>query len=329
MHVSFAEKAADAGIPGSRSREQDGPGRQEGELNRRVLVSLLSEEQDFQVMQAEDAREVGRRLDLDVEVVFAESHAVMQIQQLFKAIHAPEEERPAAIVVEPTVGEGFERVARNATRAGMGWILLDVRASYIDELRTAHPKLAVGMIGADQEEVGRIQGRQCRALLPDGGRVLSVQGPADATVTHDRSEGLHEVLGEDFEVRVLNGSWTADSGDQAVMSWLRLKTAEAFQPEIVAAQNDLMGIGVRKALTTNRPDWAAVPYLGCDGLLEGGRKQVDEGNFAGTVITPSNTGPALEVVERWLGTGEVPPRELILRPESYPPLSEIQPWGES
>jgi ABC-type sugar transport system substrate-binding protein len=298
-------------------------------LSRTVLVSLLSEEQDFQVMQAEDARATGERLDLDVEVVFAQSHAVVQIQQLFKAIHAPEDERPAAIVVEPTVGEGFERVARNATRAGIGWLLVNIRTSYIDEFRATHPKLAVAMIGTDQEEVGRIQGRQCRALLPDGGRVLSVQGPADSTVTHQRSEGLHEVLGEDFEVRVLNGSWTADSGDKAVMSWLRLKSAEAFQPEIVAAQNDLMGIGVRKALTTNRPDWAAIPYLGCDGLVEGGRRQVDEGNFAGTVIAPSNTGPALEHLKRWLDTGEVPPRETVLSPESYPPVGEMQPWGES
>jgi ABC-type sugar transport system substrate-binding protein len=294
-----------------------------------VLVSLLSQEQDFQIMQAEDARETGRRLGLDVEVTFAESHAVVQIQQLFKAIYAPEGERPAAIVVEPSVGEGFERVARNAARAGIGWLVVDMRTSYIDEFRAAHPKLAVAMVGSDQEEVGRIQGRQCRALLPDGGRVLSVQGPADSTVTHDRSEGLHEVLADDFEVRVLNGAWTADSGDKAVMSWLRLKSAEAFQPEIVAAQNDLMGIGVRRALTTNRPDWAAIPYLGCDGLPEGGRKQVDEGNFAGTVIAPSNTGPALELIKRWLDTGEVPPRELVLSPEPYPPIGEIQPWGES
>ena len=235
-------------------------------MSAKVLVSLLSEDQDFQVMQAEDARETGRRLGMDVEVVFAESHAVQQIQQLFKAIHAPEGERPAALVVEPAVGEGLERVARNAVRAGIGWFLVNIRAGYVDELRRAHPKVPVTMVGTDQVEVGRIQGRQCRALLPDGGRVLSVQGPADSTVTHQRSEGLLEVLGEDFEVRTLNGDWTSVSADKAVMAWLRLTSAAAFQPDIVAAQNDLMGIGVRKAFTTNRPDWATVPYIGSDGL---------------------------------------------------------------
>jgi len=292
-------------------------------------VSLLSEEQDFQVMQAADAREVGARLGLDVEVVFAEGQAVVQSQQLLKAVHAPEGERPVAIVVEPTVGEGFERVARNATRAGIGWFLVDIHVSYVDQLRTVHPALPVAMIGADHVEIGRIQGRQCRALLPEGGRVLNVRGPEDSTVTYQRAEGLDEVLGEGFEVRVLNGNWSAKSGDKAVMTWLRLKTAEPFQPDVVAAQNDLMALGVRRAFTTNRPDWANIPYLGCDGLPEGGQKQVNEGAYAATVIAPSNTGPALEWVVRWLENGELPPREVIMSPTSYPPVADLQPWGAS
>jgi ABC-type sugar transport system substrate-binding protein len=298
-------------------------------LKPKVLVSLLSEEQDFQLMQAADARESGARLGIDVEVTYAQGQAVTQSQQLLKAVHAPEGERPVAILVEPTVGEAFERVARNAARAGIGWFLVNLRASYVDQLRTAHPALPVAMIGTDQVEIGRIHGRQCRALLPDGGRVLNVRGPEDSTVTYQRAEGLDEVLGEGFEVRVLNGDWTAASADKAVMTWLRLKTAEPFQPDVVAAQNDLMALGVRRAFTVNRPDWADIPYLGSDGLPEGGQKRVNEGAFAATVIAPSNTGPALEWVARWLENGELPPREVIMTPTSYPPVADLQPWGAS
>jgi ribose transport system substrate-binding protein len=295
----------------------------------RVLVSLLSEEQEFQVLQAEDARASGARLGLDVEVAFAEGHAVVQIQQLFKAIHAPEEERPVAIVIEPTTGEGLERVARNAVKAGIGWILVNIRPGYVDELREAHPEVPIGIVSTDQMEIGRIQGRQCRALCPDGGRILSLQGPADSTVTHERSEGMKEVLGEAYEVRVLNGSWTAASGDKAVMSWLRLKTAETFQPDIVAAQNDVMGVGARKALTTHRSDWAGVPFLGCDGLPDGGQRLVAEGAFAATVITPSNTGPCLELVSRYVKEGKKPPRDVVLSPVSHPPVVQLRPWARS
>jgi ABC-type sugar transport system substrate-binding protein len=295
----------------------------------RVLVSLLSDEQEFQVMQAEDARATAARLGLEVDVAFAEGHAVVQIQQLFKAVHAPEGERPAALVVEPATGEGLERVARNAVRAGIGWMLLNIRPGYLDELRDAHPELPIGVVSTDQVEIGRIQARQCRALLPEGGRILSLQGPADSSASHERSEGMREILGDEYEVRALNGSWTAASGDKAIMSWLRLKTAETFQPDIVAAQNDAMALGARKALSTHRQDWAHVPFLGCDGLPEGGQRLVADGSFAATIVSPSNTGPCLELIGKWARSGERPPREVLLTPVSHPPLAQLRPWSHS
>lgn len=291
----------------------------------KVVVALLNADQEFQQLQAKDARESAARLNLDVEVAFAEGHAVVQIQQLFKHIHAPEAERPAAIVVETTTAEGLERVARNAVKAGIGWILVNARVSYVDELRQAHPELPIAMLGADQREVGRIQGRQCRALLPSGGNVLYVQGPADSSVTLGRLEGLKEVLGEGFEVRSLNGDWTEASGEKALVAWFRLKTAEAFRPDVLACQNDSMAAGARKAILERRRDWTVLPFLGCDGLPEGGQRMVTQGLLAATVITPSNTGPALEIVARWLRTGEVPPRETLLSPRSYPPEDRLRP----
>jgi ribose transport system substrate-binding protein len=285
----------------------------------KVVVALLNAEQEFQQLQAKDARATAARLGLQAEVSFAEGHAVVQIQQLFKHIHAPEAERPVAIVVETVTGEGLERVARNAVKAGIGWILVNARVSYVDELRQAHPGLPIAMLGSDQREVGRIQGRQCRALLPDGGNVMCVQGPADSTVTLDRFEGLKEALGAGFEVRGLNGAWTEASGEKALVAWLRLKTAEAFRPDVVACQNDSMAAGARQALLEHRREWSSVPFLGCDGLPEGGLKMVTQGRLAATVVTPSNTGPALELVARWLQTKHVPPREVLLPPRSHPP----------
>jgi len=293
----------------------------------KVVVALLNAEQEFQQLQAKDARESAARLKLDVEVAFAQGHAVVQIQQLFKHIHAAEAERPVAIVVEAATGEGLERVARNAAKAGIGWILVNARVAYVDELRQAHPGLPIAMLGADQREVGRIQGRQCRALLPKGGNVLCVQGPADSSVTLDRFEGLKEALGTGFEVRGLNGDWTEASGERALVAWLRLKTVEAFRPDALACQNDSMAAGVRKAILEHRRDWTARPFLGCDGLPEGGQRMVAQGLLAATVIIPSNTGPALEIVARWLQAQQTPPREVQLASRSHPPEDRIRPRG--
>jgi len=293
----------------------------------RVLVALLNAEQEFQQLQAKDARETGTRLGLDADVVFADGHAVVQIQQLFKPIHAPEGERPAAILVEAATAEGLERVARNAVKAGIGWMLINARVSYVDELRAAHPELPIAMVGSDQLEVGRLQGRQCRALVPGGGNVLCLQGPADSAATQGRFAGLKEALGAGFEVRALNGDWTESSGAKAIGSWLRLKTAEAFRPDVVACQNDSMAAGARKALREQRREWGDLPFLGCDGLPEGGRRMVAEGLLAATIVTPSNTGPALEAVARWLRTKELPPPDIKLSPSSHPPVPQIRPRG--
>jgi len=295
----------------------------------KVVVGLLTAEQEFQQLQAKDAREAAARLGLEAEILFADGNGVKQIQQLFRHIHAAEGERPVAIVVEAAAGDGLERVARNAVGAGIGWILVNTRVAYVDGLRAAHPGLAIGMVGTDQKEVGRIQGRQCRSLLPGGGHVLCVQGPEYSTVTLDRFTGLREALGAGFDVRPLNGDWTDASGERAVASWLRLSTAGAFPPDVVACQNDSMALGARRALARQRPDWASAPLLGCDGLPEGGMKMVAAGELAATIVTASNTGPALELVSRWKRTGEVPPPEVLLPPRSYPPEDRLRPRRRS
>jgi ABC-type sugar transport system substrate-binding protein len=293
----------------------------------KVVVGLLKAEQEFQQLQAREAREAAARLGLDVEVLFAEGHAVVQIQQLFRHIHAPEAERPAAIAVEPATAEGLERVARNAVAAGIGWIVMAARVDYVDALRAEHPGRLVSQVGADQREVGRIHGRQCRALLGERGRVLSVQGPADSTAASDRAEGLKETLGPGFEVRALSSDWTEGGGEKAVASWLRLKTTEAFRPDVVACQNDAMAAGARRAVLAHRMEWASLAFLGVDGLPEGGLKLVAQGQLAATVVTPSNTGPALEMVARWLKAKQAPPAEVRLAPRSHPPEGELRRRG--
>jgi ABC-type sugar transport system substrate-binding protein len=288
----------------------------------KIVVGLLNDQQDFQKMQAADARAAAARAGLDVEVVFAESHAVVQIQQLFKHIHAPEAERPAAIVVEPATAEGLERVARNAVRAGMGWMLVNGNVRYIDGLRQERPDLPIGNVAVDNVEAGRIQGRQARALAPGGGPVLCVGGPADTSAAIERLAGLKETLGGGYEVKVLNGDWTEQSGDKAVGAWLRLKTSEGFRPCVFVAQNDAMAVGARRATRAHRREWSDVPVIGCDGLPEGGQRLVRAGELAATVVTPTTAGQAVALVGRALG-GERLAAEVRLAPRSFPPEDEL------
>jgi ABC-type sugar transport system substrate-binding protein len=285
----------------------------------RLVVSLTSADQEYQALQAEDAREAGRRLGLEVEVLYAEDNGVRQIQQLFGFVHAASGERPAALLVHTRVPDGLERVARNAVRAGLGWILLNRTAPYLDAMKAEHPALAVGAVTTDHVGIGRIHARQLSGLCPDGSQVLYVQGPADAPAARLRLEGFEEATrGRTYDVKVVNGDWTAASAEKAIAGWLRLRTSDLFRPAAVVCQNDNMARGARKALEGLRAEWARLPFLGCDGLPGGGQRDVDEGRLFATVAIPSCAGPAVELAASWIRTGRVPPARTVLEPAPYP-----------
>jgi ABC-type sugar transport system substrate-binding protein len=297
-----------------------------------VVVGLLSADQEFQRLQADDARAAADQAGLEAQVVFAENTAVVQIQQLFKFIHRPAAERPKAMVVETVVGEGLERVARAAAEAGIGWILLNRKVTYLDSLRRQHPNLPLALVSTEQEEVGRIQARQFRAIVPSArGEVLYMQGPPDTSAAQDRLNGALEGLkGTELELRLLDGRWTEESGEQAIQRWLALKTSATLQPALVGCQNDAMAVGAARALAScrARPELARVPITGCDGLLEGGRRLVDAGLLAATVVAPSNTGPAIRLLAQALATGRQPPAQVMLAPESYPSENALRALGQ-
>jgi ABC-type sugar transport system substrate-binding protein len=292
----------------------------------KVVLGLLDEGQEFQRMQAEDARSAAGEAGLDVEVLYAENNAVLQIQQLYQVVHAPADRRPSVVIVETVAGEGLERLARTAVRVGIGWILLNRRVDYVDELRHQQPKLPIGMIGSDHMEIGRIQGRQFQALVPDGGLVLYIRGPAETSAAHDRLAGAEEVCGRRVDLKVLDGQWTEASGEAAISQWLHLKQFQTSPPRLIGCQNDAMAVGARRALhaaAAKYPGLAKVPITGVDGLPDGGRRHVDQGTLAATVITPTNTGPAIRLMIQTLQGRGTFPREQLLTPSSYPDLAEL------
>jgi ABC-type sugar transport system substrate-binding protein len=287
-------------------------------MSGQILVALQDEAQEYQRLQAGAAKAAATCAGVGVDVVFAENNAVLQIHQLFKVIHAPEGERPAALVIHSVTGEGLERVARNAAKVGLGWILLNRRVPYVPELRAQRPDLPIAAVTPDQAEIGRIHARQMKALA-NGGLVLYVQGPADTSAAQDRLRATQEELaGAPFQWKVVNGDWTETSGERAVAGWLRLKTAESQRPALLVAQNDAMAKGARRAAIAHSPEWKRVPVIGCDGLPDGGQKLVAAGELAATVLMPASAGAAIDLVTAWLHERRVPPPEVVLAPSPFP-----------
>ena len=294
----------------------------------KFLVSLMTNENDYQLEQAHSAELAATKLGVDIEIIYAENDAITQSTQLLKVIQAAKD-RPDAIVFEPVGGTALPQVAQAAIRAGIGWAVLNRDASYIRELRQTS-KIPIFGVSSDQVEVGRISGRQCAALLPRGGSILYIEGPSQSIVSREREMGMQETRPENIHVSVLRGQWTEESARKAVSSWLKLSTSQKSTIDLIVAQNDAMAIGARKAFQeiTNeaeRERWLALPFLGVDGVPKTGQSWVRSGLLTATICTPPNTGQAMEMFFDALQNKKVPPERAFTVITSIPSVESLRP----
>ncbi len=292
-----------------------------------VLLSLTTDDNDYQLEQASAAEETARRLDIALQILYAGNDAITQSQQLLKAIQSPPGTRPDAIVFEPAGGTALPQVASAAASAGIGWAVLNRDADYIGELRRI-TKAPIFSISSNHEEIGRIQGRQLAALLPNGGAVLYIQGPSENLAAKQRTLGMQETKPANVQVAILRGQWTEISAHRAVTAWLRLSTSHKARIDVVAGQDDSMALGARKAFEehTHEPErarWLSLPYTGCDGLPKTGQEWVRTGLLTATVVVPPNTSLALETLARAIQSGKQPLEHTTTVPASFPAIEVL------
>ena len=290
----------------------------------KVVLALITRDNDYQREQASVAETAALRLGIDLQVVYADNDAILQTKQILEAIHAPEPERPDAVVVEP-VGTGMLGVASSAASRGIGWIVLNREADYLSALRQSS-SVPIGSIECDNAEVGRIQGRQFAALLPSGGTVLYVEGPG-TDVVKQRRAGVDETLPANIEIKSLRGRWTEESAFQVVAARLARPGSNI---DLIGCQNDAMAMGARKAAEAladprQRAQWLSLPFTGVDGVPATGQEWVRQRLLAATVVAPALTGVALEMLAKAIGTGTPFPERTLLKPVSYPAIGELRP----
>jgi ribose transport system substrate-binding protein len=295
----------------------------------KIVVSLITQENDFQVEQAAAAQLAAEKLGVEAEILFAHNDAVLQTQQLLNHIQEPGK-RPDALVVEP-VGTGMPQVAKAAVSAGIGWVLINAGVDYIQELRSL-AKAPIFTIVADHEEIGRIQGQQIAALLGEEGCVLYIEGPTVRDVSRLRTQGMMSTKPAKVTVKKLKGDWTQHSGYNAIKSWLALRTSRDLHVGMIAAQNDDMAIGARRAFEElsdlgERDAWLTRPIIGCDGVPKSGQKWVREGKLSATVVSPALAGEALQMLAHTLKGGTQPAERTVLEPSSFPALNQLQKAG--
>jgi ribose transport system substrate-binding protein len=290
------------------------------------VVSLTTNDNDYQQEQASAAELAGKRLGVGIQVIHADNDAFKQSDQILKIVQSSGP-RPDAIIFEPAGATALPQVAKAAAAAGIGWVVLNREAEYIPELRRAG-NIPAFSVSSNHLEIGRIQGLQMAVLIPNGGNVLYIQGPSDNSAAKQRTMGMQQTKPANVKINAMRGQWTEESAYKAVASWVRLPTSKRQTVEMVSAQDDSMALGARRAIEEAtdeavRAKWLTAPFTGCDGLPKTGQEDVRKGILAATVVVPPNTTLAIEMLIDALTNGKKPPELALTVPSSFPPLEKL------
>jgi ribose transport system substrate-binding protein len=295
----------------------------------KYLLSLITKDNDYQREQAAAAEAGARALGVEVEVIYANSDAITQSQQLLDILLSERCAEFKGIIMEPAGGTSMTQVARAAAKAGVGWAILNREAEKIDELRKLG-SAPIFSVSSDHEEVGKIQSRQFKALLKRGGTVLYLQGPTNSSVAQSRTLGMQTALPHNIAVKLLRcATWTEEGGYHAMLSWLRFMGASKEHIDIVAGQNDLLAMGARKALKeagaseVQESKWAKMIYTGIDGLQKTGQAWVQSRILAATVVVPNTALPALQMLVEAEQKKIQPPASTKIAPYSFPDIDKL------
>ena len=293
----------------------------------RVLISLITRDNDYQRAHAAGAEAVARQLGVSVEILYADNDAVSQVQQILTAIQQ-RDHGFEAIITEP-VGTAMLNVAEVAVRSGIAWCLLNRDADYVPALRQKS-SVPVFEVSVDQLQVGHIHAEQVAALLPDGGTVLYIAGPSSGSTAKLRSEGMLARKPPNIQLKTIVSNWTEEGGYNAIASWLKLSTSKSAGFGAIVSQNDAMAIGARRAFgevnnIQERNAWTNLPFLGCDGLPGTGQQYVNRKLLKTTIVTPAVAGTALHTFIQWRNNGQRIPERLLVGSTSFPEIDTLRP----
>ncbi len=293
---------------------------------RRIYVLLIGNKErgdvnHFQLLQEETALAEGHRLGLDVEVAFAPGFD--QLRALKKRLSDGSLPAIDAVVTEPANTSTMDLML-HGLKGKLGLIIISAGGPSVEAAAPGWgASLPFGTVSTAHTKVGEIQGRQVQALLPSGGRVLYIAGPLRSSAAQQRLDGLKSHVGTGIAVEEISaGQWTEPDGIMAFNDWYRVAKARDPIVNVVAAGNDELALGARRASeavpsTEHREALLKAKFLGVDACPSFGQKLVAEKRLTASVFTPANTGLALNHLHHFWTRGT---------PVPLHSFTEARPW---
>jgi ABC-type sugar transport system substrate-binding protein len=297
-----------------------------------MALFLINDKNAYQAQLLKDAVEAAKARDFAFDpakdVHLCGGDPSLQRTQILRALNCSTAERYDVIVVSSAGNGSF--MNSFALQEITGVVSLNHRIRDIGRIRSnyakAHPNdpRPFAVVSPDNEEAGRLQADQVKAILPGGGVVLYIQGPAISTPADDRLNGFKTRLGSDSRYRVSyrEGDWMPFGAQQHVTKWL---ASGCPPPDIIACQNDEMALGAHTALEEARRAGATIgriPIVGLDGM-QLGQDLLRKGQIAATIVMPSCTRQAVELIHRTFEGESL--GDIFLGVSSYPLVRDLRP----
>ena len=297
--------------------------------NRHVFVLLIGNKErgevnHFQLLQEDTAKTEGQRLGLEIEVAFAPGFD--QLRTVKKRM-ADGGSTVDAVVTEPANTSTMDLMLAEL-RGRSGLIILSAWGPSIEQAAAGWGEgLPMGSVSTDHVRVGEIQGRQVTALVPSGGRVLYIAGPLRSSAAQQRLSGMKSQLGPAIRLEEISaGQWTESDGIVAFNDWYRVAKAHDPVVPVIAAGNDELALGARRACEAlakapHREALLRARFLGVDACPTFGQKLIADKQLHASVLTPANTGLALGHLHRYWTQGTPVPLRSFTEAQPFPASS--------
>jgi ABC-type sugar transport system substrate-binding protein len=293
-------------------------------MSKKVLVVLIGDADGrpvdlYQEAQGQHAVSEGRAAGVDVEVAWATS-----FDQYGAARRRLAASPVDAVVAEPASLATAGLILKNL-QGKTGVVLLNAWDETFEPYLAAWGEsMPAGTISQPQGEIGRIQGRQISAAVPQGGGVLLVTGPGRASAARERLEGLRATIRPDLTLHTTEaGEWTESFGILAFNSWYGVFRTRREEIHAIAGHSDDLAVGASKggAAVANAEHarmFGKAMIFGVGAVPGYGKELVDAGRIRASVSVRPNAGTAVSLLKRFWASGEPLPRRSTSEAAPYP-----------
>ncbi|WP_310594049.1 substrate-binding domain-containing protein [Flavobacterium sp.] len=232
---------------------------------------------------------------LHPEIKLTISNANRNVKKQIQDVENMIEQNMDVIIIAPYESDSIVPVIEKASTRGIPVIIVD---------RKVNTSNYTAFLGADNNEIGKIAGKQIVSLSKGRANVLEIRGEAITSPGSERSLGFKQIIEKypNIKLSILEYDET-----NSPKSNFQKKLTSNFNIDYVFAFNDIIAYKAWEITKRNFPN-NRIKFIGVDGLNgpNGGLQLVKDGVLSGTVLYPTGGSEAIKLALKIINKEIVP-----------------------